>query len=230
MFKYIGFSLVLILGVACQSEDQSSNATNKTNASDQGKISQVITNQNINDSVFGTMFSTEEQAALLSLKKEFDTAICKGRETTEIYKCYEFHVWKLRSDFLQKNPITLNFPYDGTYQLDSTLVENKLTSIWTNKCGFQKEDKTILHYFCLDANAKIMDYLNTLSKDNEMIQNMTSTYAEKKAFMPNDIEGVIMSSVESLDFKNIDHQIFHMLFHLTIGEEQRATRLIAGAS
>lgn len=222
ILKLTVFSLIISLAISCNVDadsssiaDQKSNPTSPANA--------AIQQTSAVGSVFSKHFNSAETQALMKVKAEFDKGICEGRETDKVMDCYDFHCWLLRSDLLQKSPITKNFPFKGNFAMDSTIVDQELKSIWTNKCGFQTDAGTV-NYFCLDASQPVMAYLHELGKSNDVIKQYADTYAEKKTITPQDIQAFVMSAPDALDFSNFDHQIFHLLVNLSLNAEMNAMR------
>ncbi len=214
--EYICMKNVLIfLGILClcwacqtsSSEKQTSSTTEMTRPS-------------TDQTIFAQHFNSDEIKAMLAIKETFEEGICKGREAKDVSACYSFHAWIVRSDFFQKNPLTKNFPYNGEFQLDKAHAKT-LNGIWTDKCGFQSETETI-NYFCVDANAKVMDYFDVLGKNAPTIQRYTDIYREKKTHTPQELESMLISMVDEFDYANFDHQVFHLLFHSSLNEELRA--------
>lgn len=196
----------------------------KASESEQASTSDLV-QPTMENSLFSEFFNQEEAQALTEVKDAFEKGICEGRETNKSADCYDFHSWILRSDLLQQTPITKNFPFKGDFALDSTLVSEKLSEVWTNKCGFQT-DKGTLNYFCLDASKKVMKYLTKLGESNVVINSYAENYAKNKTVTPQDIQAFVMNGPEELDFSNYDHQIFHLLVCLSLNEEMNAMRRI----
>ncbi len=148
-----------------------------------------------------------------------------NRKGETVKDSYEYHCWKLRSDLLQNNPISLNYPYNSNFTLTKDMTQG-LSSIWTDKCGFKKEDE-VINFFCIDVQQKVMDYFTALSEENGVIHYYTKSYKENKNFTPDEVKQLVMTSVEEMDFSRIDHQLFHMIFHLSLNDEQQASKKLA---
>ena len=225
--KSILFFSLLFLILGCESKTETLNKEGaKPKKSLDTTVDTPLTNSMDDSSkvLFHQFFDESEQKAIYTIKENFDQGICKGRQETDIRKCYEFHNWKLRSDLVLKHPLHLNFPYNGNTTLDSVLVADKLTNIWTNKCGLQLDDERVIHYFCIDINTKIADYFQELAKSNEAINAYTESYIKNKSVSTADIINFIMDSAETLDFSKIDYQIFYMILHLSVHEERQAMK------
>jgi len=170
---------------------------------------------------FKRHFNEKEKTALLKLKQTFETGMCKEQKTDKLKACYAGHAKMIRSDFVNKIPITMSYPYKTNFQLDKT--ETVLSSIWTNKCGFQT-DKEVVNYFCLDAAAKVMDYYKEIAQDNSLIYGFTESYIKNKSLTQDLTTNLLFSTGENLDFDNFDHQLFYTILHLTWNEENKALK------
>jgi len=175
---------------------------------------------------FQRHFNGKEQAALLRLKQTFDAGMCEEQRIAKTLKaCYEGHAKMIRSDFFQKTPITLSYPYKTDLQLDEAETKNILSSVWTDKCGYQT-DKGTVNYFCLDAAAKVMDYYKEIAQGNDFIGSFTESYIKNKTLTEAQTTNLLMTSSESLDFNNFDHQLFYTILHLTWNEENKALKKV----
>ena len=171
-------------------------------------------------------FNEKERAALLRLKQTFEVGMCEEQRTADnIKECYAGHAKMIRSDFFQKIPITMSYPYKFDNQLDETETTNILSSVWTNKCAYQT-DEGIVNYFCLDAVAKVMDYYKEVAQGSDFIGNFTKSYIKNKTMSQDLTNNLLMISGESLDFDNFDHQLFYTILHLTWNEENKALKKI----
>lgn len=225
MNRYIYVLCLIFISFSCQSPSNESNIQQAKKAL-HSSLTSEINNQNLDDTIFQNFFDASEQEAFLSLKKAFDRGLCKKATEKTISERYQFHSWLIRSNMFDKIPIYHTFPHDGSFQLDDSIVQEKLSSIWNNKCGFQKADDSILHYFCLDANNKVINYFKELSKNNKVIETFTNNYIKNKVLSPDDFQSYVLNTNE-LNFSKVDHQIFHMLFHVTINEEQQTMKKLS---
>jgi len=172
---------------------------------------------------FERHFNEKEQAALLKLKQRFEAGMCKEQKTDKLKACYAGHARMIRSDFFQKIPITMSYPYKTDFQLDETETKSVLSTVWTNKCGYQT-DEGIMNYFCLDAAAKVMDYYKEVAQESDFIGGFTESYIKNKVLSQELTTSLLMTSEEGLDFGNFDHQLFYMILHLTWNEENKALK------
>ncbi len=169
-------------------------------------------------------FNKKERAALLRLKQTFEAGMCEEQRTADnVKECYAGHAQMIRSDFFQKIPITMSYPYKIDSQLDEAETKNILSSVWTSKCGYQT-DEGIVNYFCLDAAAKVMDYYKEVAQGSDFIGGFTESYIKNKTMSQDLTTNLLMSSGESLDFDNFDHQLFYTILHLTWNEENKALK------
>jgi len=143
--------------------------------------------------------SEQQQATLLKLKQTFEAGMCEEQKIDKLKACYEGHAKMIRSDFFQKIPITLSYPYKTDFQLyktdfqlDETETKTILSSVWTNKCGYQT-DKGTINYFCLDAAAKVMDYYKEIAQGNDYIGTITESYIKNKSLTQDLTTSLLMS-------------------------------------
>jgi len=175
---------------------------------------------------FKRHFNEKERAALLKLKQTFEVGMCEEQSIAKTLKaCYEGHTQMIRSDFFNKIPITLSYPYKTDFQLDEEEIKNILSSIWTDKCGYQT-DEGVVNYFCLDAAAKVMDYYKEVAQESDFIGGFTESYIKNKTMSQDLTTNVLMTSGEGLDFDNFDHQLFYTILHLTWNEENKALKKV----
>jgi len=149
--------------------------------------------------------------------------MCEEQKIDKLKACYEGYAKMIRSDFFQKIPITLSYPYKTDFQLDETETKTILSSVWTNKCGYQT-DKGTINYFCLDAAAKVMDYYKEIAQGNDYIGTITESYIKNKSLTQDLTTSLLMSIGENIDFDNFDHQLFYTILHLTWNEENKALK------
>jgi len=170
-------------------------------------------------------FDEKEREVLLKLKQNFEKGMCEEQKTNDLTNCYKRHARTIQSDFIQQIPIKFTFPYDSDFQLNKEETKTILSSIWTDKCGYQTDTGTV-NYFCLDAAAKIMDYYKEVAQQSDFIRGFTESYIKNKTITSPHTNGLLMSSGENLDFENFDHQLFYAILHLTWNEENKALKRI----
>lgn len=117
----------------------------------------------------------------------------------------------------------MSYPYKADYQLDNATTKAVLSSVWTDKCGYQTDEGTV-NYFCLDAAAKVMDYYKEIAQGSDFIGGFTESYIKNKTLTEDQTTNLLMTSGESLDFENFDHQLFYAILHLTWNEENKALK------
>lgn len=175
---------------------------------------------------FNRHFAEQEKDLLLKIKQDFELGMCEEQRIAKNMKeCYEGHAQMIRSDFFQKIPVTMSYPYKTDYQLDKAKTKAVLSSVWTDKCGYQT-DEGVVNYFCLDAAAKVMDYYKEVAQKSDYIGAFTESYIKNKTLTEAQITNLLMTSGESLDFENFDHQLFYAILHLTWNEENKALKKI----
>lgn len=180
-----------------------------------------------NAKILSKYFSKAELDKILSIKSKFDNKLCSTYNHNRILsECYKFSSHSLKSDFLSGYPIQLNFPFDNTMPLNS-LTDTTLSQIWSFKCGFiDKFDNTIFNFYCLNINGKVGDYLKRLGNNNNLIKEFFNSYSKHQDFHPDIQQQIILSAQDKLEFSNIDHQIFWMLYCLSLNETITATKKV----
>lgn len=172
--------------------------------------------------------SDKEIEILSKIKADFESIMnSDNNANTSLGDLYRLHLAGLGDSFLQKNPISLNLPYNNKLRLakyDDLLLNSNL---WSFKCGYAGEDgNTILNYYCLDTAGSLFNYLKNSSPDNELIQNFVTTYTQAGDFTPNMQQSIILEAKRGLDFNNPDHQMFWVIYHLSLNEVMVANKAI----
>lgn len=166
---------------------------------------------------------------LMAIKTVFEEFICDGISASPNNKnCYLTHAQSFAYDFMNDIPYTLNFPYDGTFDLSQVENEANGLSFLTKNCGFQDQSTgEVIHYHCMKAEGAWMDYLEYLGQSTDLIGNIQLIYKEAKTINSNIKQRLTLGAANDLDFGKEDHQIFYMMMHLLINEERIASEKIA---
>jgi len=169
-------------------------------------------------------FNETELAAIAAIKKTFDKGLGENSKDRGIPYLYEYHANRMRQDYFNKFPYTLNYPFNDKFDL--TAVEKEvpqLTGFLTNKCGFQAgESGEIIHYYCLKNEGPFMDLMQDLGKSNALIASLHTDYMQQKSISPNVKQQLLMNSKETLDFEKAEHQVIYMFYQILINEERLA--------
>lgn len=170
--------------------------------------------------------SDKESEVLNTLVTEFDSKMCGASKDRSIEDCYKLHANEMRMNFMQKHPYTSTFPYDGSFDLSMVSSIDSLNFL-TKKCGFQqKESGKVINYYCLKSEGRYMDYLKRIQSESPIILTFYKEYQDSKTISPNIRQGVMISSLEDLDFSKEGHRLFYMIFHLLTNEEKLAAAKI----
>lgn len=169
-----------------------------------------------------SFFSVSEINALQTIKKNFEKGITNEKFDRPLSYYYESHAQRLRLDLFNKFPLTLNFPYNGDFSLSEVAAQVKELSFLTQKCGFQKEDKTIQHYYCFKQSSNFMDFQKALSNENSFIDFLLKDYQSNKSLSTKVKEGILLTGDESFNFEIEEHQLVYLFYHLLINEERMA--------
>lgn len=215
MNKYIYplFALALLITISCKNQDNQidQKEVTKVQEAQMPKITEGIT--------------AEEMAILITIKADFDALLNHENKTNRsLGEQYELHAAGLGNSFLQNNPITLNLPYNNKIRLsdyDDLLLNSNL---WSYKCGYQEEDGSqILNFYCLNTSGPIFNYLQNASPNNELIHNFITSYKKIGDFSPDIQQSTILNTPLNIDFNNPDHQMFWVIYHLSLNETMNAS-------
>lgn len=229
----LALSLLLALTLATLFTGCKSDATTKATMPGATKTAATQTASTATSATTATateMFKLTETAvaasALEELITKFDDKICEGSEKRDISECYQLHSHEMKMDLMNNRPYTLAFPYDDSFDL--SMVSNiDSIAFLTKNCGMKIEDtEEVLHYHCLRSDSKFMDYLQREQSNSELMMFFYEDYKKNKTISSEFKQGLLMTSDESLDFKNKGHRIFYMLLHLMVNEERIATTKI----
>lgn len=172
---------------------------------------------------------TDEELEILStIKSDFDSLLNIDNTTNRpLANQYQIHLAGLKSSFFKKEPITLNLPYNNKLRLskyDNLLLNSNL---WSFKCGYNDEDgSSIVNFYCLNTSGPIFDYLQNSSANNLLIQEFIKSYVEVGDFTPSMQQNMILNTIEKLDFTNPDHQMFWVIYHISLNETMNANKAV----
>ena len=138
-------------------------------------------------------------------------------------KCYGMHEASIKSDFLGKLPIALNFPYNGSFDWSGLVGEKGFNDYWSDKCGFMNENTgDVVTYYCLNISGSTRPWLDSLAATNTFIKEFTNFYYDTQSILPSYQSNFILNNVNNLDYDNIDHRAFYWMYHLSLFEEGSA--------
>ena len=173
-------------------------------------------------------FTKAEITAIVAIKQTFDKGLGANSKDRGTPYLYTYHANRMRGDYFNKFPYTLNFPYNDKFDLEG--LENEVQQLGrfiTNKCGFQgKGNGEIIHYYCLKKEGPFMGLMQSLGKDNSLIASLHTDYIQQKSISKNAKQQLLMDSVENLDFDKAEHQLIYMFYQILINEERLATNKI----
>ncbi len=162
-------------------------------------------------------FSTIAQFLKLS-EKEFCTATLD-----DLNYCYESHSTGIKSDYLQKLPITISKPYDKTIDWDRFKQIENFSRLWSDKCGFKNEKTGVeLRYHCPNLNGEFGTWLEKIASTSNLINMFYTEYNKYQDFTPQIQQQMYLSANEELDFNNEDHRAFYWIFHIALAELRQA--------
>ena len=183
------------------------------------------TTPNIPNNQFEQVFESQEEAAIGRIKKVFDKGLKGTSKNRGLPYLYKEHAHRMRMDYFNKYPYTLNYPYNDKFDLSVVKEEIPSLSFLTKKCGFQKEenDKTInIYYYCLKKEGAFINLLEDLGKENSLIVELHRDYVAKKHISKEIKQLLVMNSSDDFDFQRPEHQLVYMFYQILINEERLA--------
>jgi len=168
--------------------------------------------------------SDNSRSALLELKEQFDAQLRKGFGDRSMAYVYEQHALRMKLDLLNNEPYDYLFPYNGKFSLADHLELVEEMPFLTYKCGFQKEDGEVIHYYCLGLEGGFIDHLTEVGENNELIKRFAARYQEVKTIDPQAKQDMVLNAQEELSFEELDHQLYYFLFHVCVNEERLAVK------
>ena len=216
----ISLFLLLLLGIGCKVDDSA-----KVSYS-QSEMSITPITPSATDNALNKYFSSQETAAILGIKEVFDKGLKgKSKDRTVSYY-YEDHAQRMRMDYFNKFPYTLNYPYNDKFDLRNVTGEVPQLSFLTKKCGFQNKDQEVVNYYCFKKESRFMEFLQLLGKDNTFIASLHEDYVNQMHITQQIKQHLLMNSQEGLDFQQIEHQVIYMFYQILINEERLAANKI----
>ena len=217
----IHFFLLILLGIGCKVEDADPKVSYSQSAMSAAPISSSET-----DAALNKYFSPPETAAILDIKEVFDKGLKENSKDRAISYYYEDHAQRMRLDYFNKFPYTLNYPYNDKFDLRDVATEVPQLSFLTNKCGFQNGDQEVVNYYCFKKEGRFMEFLQQLGKETPFIAVLHEDYIKQMTITQQIRQHLILDSQERLDFQQVEHQVVYMFYQILINEERLATNRI----
>lgn len=144
-----------------------------------------------------------------------------------VVRCYSMHETMVKSDYMQKIPFTLNFPYKNGFDWDKVKSIPGFDTYWSGKCGFMNEKTNkVVNYYCVNINNEARVWLDSLGKTNTLIATFNDEYYKSESIGASIQQSFILEAMTNLDFDNVDHRAFYWTFHLALSELRGATQKI----
>lgn len=168
-------------------------------------------------------FSADEINSLSLIVQEFEKGICANLKYKVISDCYDSHYTSLKDDSFNNNPIYLNFPYDGSYQLDLQKDLAIIPAIWNDLCMLENtETLEKYYYFCFHPTGPFIDYMKAWSAHyNRMTQIVP--LIESEALTVFESSHIYLADID-LTFEDVDSRIIYALLHISLSEEYLHTK------
>ena len=177
---------------------------------------------NDSDNLASTFFDAATFQQIKAIKQLFDEGLLEGYNNRSESYVYEQHALRMRLDLINNESYLAAYPYNGKFDLSGKEDLVSGLPFLTKNCGFQNEKTNVIeHYYCLGLEGRYFDYLEQLLP-NTLIANFVEQYKKIKTINADMKYNIVMHSLEELDFNNLDHQLFYMLFHICVNEERIA--------
>lgn len=171
--------------------------------------------------------ASESNTTNLNFLSKVESILCadyKGR----LEECYQFHAAGIKNDFLQKLPVTISPPYNAPINWEKYKVSTDFETLWSAKCGFvNKKNGVELRYHCPNLRSSFGTWLDSLSQNNNLVNQFNESYSKTESFAPQMQQTMILQAAESLDFNNKDHRTFYWMYHFGLAELRQADQKFA---
>ncbi len=186
----------------------------------------ATTTPTINKKQLGKFFAPQEATSMNRVKQVFDEGLKGVSKNRTLPELYRDHAQRMRMDYFNKYPYTLNYPYNDKFDLSLVQAEIPNLSFLNKKCGFQIGDPsapTNIYHYCLSNKGSFIDFMEDLSKENTLIANLHKDYISKKTISPEVKQLLVINSLDDLDFDKPEHQVVYMFYQILINEERLAS-------
>lgn len=167
--------------------------------------------------------SREYQTFINVFAEHIENLYCKEQP---LERCYGMHEAMFKSDFMQKIPPTINFPYSEPFDWSALRSEPGFLKYWSYKCGFVDSENTVINYYCPNIKDEGRIWLDSLGQTNQLIKAFNSAYFQLHEIDKDVQYNFILNASQNLDFNNVDHRAFYWTYHLALTESNRAYQLI----
>ncbi len=163
-------------------------------------------------------FSPDEISSLAIILKLFEKGICADLKSDAIVHCYDSHYMSLKDDSFNKNPIYLNFPYDGSFQIGTQKDQAIVPVIWNDLCMLENaKTLKIFYYFCFHPTGPFVDYVKAWSVQSKKMTQI-APLIESEALTVLESGSMYLADL-NLAFDDIDSRIIYAMLHISLGEE-----------
>ena len=220
-YLYISLLFVAILQIACKTDNGVQQTSIEAEQSITKKSKSEVTQPEASERVIQT--DVIEKNMFSDFLEMVEAEYCADY-SDRLTECYKMNALSIKTDFLGKLPITLNFPYKDTIPWHKFSTAKNFEGLWSNKCGFvDKKTGTILKYHCPNLNAEAGTLLDDLaSKGNALINAFNIEYKKTQDFSQSMQSTMILEADNGLDFENTDHRTFYWLYHMSLSELRQA--------
>jgi len=214
--KKIFFLFFSVLTLACQTKDAST-STLIPSVDEKQLLQDILPN-----SFLPTYFNEVELKTIYKIKEKFEFGLSGGKDIENIARLYEGHAQRMRLDLFNNFPYTLNFPYNGEFDLSQVDIPLAQLRFLNNNCGFQRQDGTKINFLCLSSPSNYTKFLGAIGEKNTLVASLLEDYTENKTITSKAKQIILLNSEEELDFTKTEHQIIYLFFHILVNEERLA--------
>ncbi len=162
-------------------------------------------------------FSARDITALRKFADSFFISECDQKQVKD---CFRMHSHQIKSDFLQKIPRRISYPFNIKSGIDKIVPEDILYNLWNFDCAYQLPNQSKMNYYCLNLEGPFIDYLAEQKIKNAFIGSYYSGLIDASGMSSQLDQMMVLQSEDELDFSKLGHRILYLAHHLSVHDEQ----------
>lgn len=164
------------------------------------------------------IFDDQTIKTIQSLKRDFEKGLAGGASYDELSELYRFHAQRMKVDFLNRFPFTENYPYVQKQQFIKPDMLAKLPFL-TDVCGYLINDSDKVNFPCFTKENDLFTFFQEASESNSLITRVITEYNTALGVTPSIQNGLLMNSIDQLNFDREADQLFYAFFHIILNDE-----------